>query len=289
MKRCTRIILSGMVALFLCAGIAAAQVGTDGNLAYTVSNFQADNPPANNPEPFIIRNRLDSGCCWTASADAMIMSRSGGKTSILLTNAVTGGELFDSKDFNFPWAAGPRVGIVAEDIFCCCDVEASYFGIDEWSALKSIVAPADGAEFLLFNQTQTPESLSLSPGDVVNYHYISSLHSAEINLRHPVWERVYVLMGFRNLELHEELSATINNIPALAVNVDNHLYGGQIGMNVAFYQHLPLELRGRDKGRRIRQLFRSYDAGYPRSSSGRQNHSYRLAGRNRPGGHIPSD
>ena len=152
MKRSTRIILSGMVALFLCAGMAAAQVGTDGNLAFTVSNFQADNPPASNPEPFIIRNRLDSGCCWTVSADAMIMSRSGGKTSSLLTNALTGGELFNSNGFNFPWAAGPRVGIVAEDVCCCCDVEASYFGIDEWSAEKNITVPDGGAFFLFHNQ-----------------------------------------------------------------------------------------------------------------------------------------
>jgi len=233
-----------MVALFLCAGKTAAQVGTDGNLAYTVSNFQADNPAANNPETFIIRNRLDSGCCWTVSADAVIISRSGGKTASVLTNAVTGGELFDSKDFNFPWAAGPRVGIVAEDLCCGCDVEASYFGIDEWSALKTIVVPADGAEFLLFNQTPNPVSFALLPGDVVNYHYISSLHSAEINLRHPIWERLSVLMGFRDLELHEELNATVNNIQALAVNVDNHLYGGQIGMNFAFINTCRWSLEG---------------------------------------------
>jgi hypothetical protein len=231
-----------MVALFLSAGIAAAQVGTDGNLAFTVSNFQADNPPANNPEKFIIRNRLDSGCCWTASADAMIMSRSGGKSSILLVNPTTGEELFNSNGFNFPWAAGPRVGIVAEDIFCCCDVEASYFGIDEWSALKSIVAPADGAEFLLSNDPGF--TIPVLPKQVVNYNYISRLHSVEINLRHPIWERLSVLMGFRNLELHEELNATIDKALALDVNVDNHLYGGQIGLNVAFVNTCRYSIEG---------------------------------------------
>jgi Putative beta barrel porin-7 (BBP7) len=272
MKRSTRIILAGVVALLLSAGMAAAQVATDGNLAYMVSNFQADNPTVDNSvrcthptdfqtdnltandavrctyptdsEPLIVRNRLDSGCCWTASAEAMIMSRSGGKSSIMLTNAATGEELVNSNGFNFDWAAGPRVGIVGEDIFCCWDVDASYFGIDGWTTSKDIVAPDDGAVFHLFNQTPNPITFGVGPGDVVNYHYISRLHSAEINLRHPIWERVYFLMGFRNLELHEELGSTINDAPAFDVNVDNHLYGGQIGLNAAFINRCRWSIEG---------------------------------------------
>jgi hypothetical protein len=223
------------------AGITAAQVGTDGNLAYTFSTCQADNPAANNPETFVIRNRLDSGWIWTASADAMIMSRSGGKTSSLLLNAGTGGEIFNSNGFNFPWAAGPRVSIVHEDICCCCDLEASYFGIDGWSAVKSITVPAEGANFMVYNAT----AFTLDPGDKVNYYYISRLHSVEINLRHPIWERLYVLMGFRNVELHEELHATVNDMLYLNDdNVDNHLYGGQIGMNVAFVNTCRCSIEG---------------------------------------------
>jgi hypothetical protein len=242
MKRSTRIILSGMVALFLYAGMAGAQVPADGDLAFTVSKFQVDNPPANNPESFIIRNRLDSGCCWTISADAVIMSRSGGKSSIMLLNPITGEELQNSNGFNFPWAAGPRVGIVAEDLLYGCDVEASYFGIDEWSLTKNIVAPADGANFLLLNNPAL--TLNVLPGQVVNYNYISRLHSAEINLRHPLWERLSVLMGFRDLELHEELNARIGNAPVFDVNVDNHLYGGQIGLNVAFVNTCSYSIEG---------------------------------------------
>jgi hypothetical protein len=240
MKRCTKIILAGMFAFLLSAGKNEAQVGSDGNLAYTFSSYQADNPAASNPETFIIRNRLDSGCCWTASADAMIMSRSGGKTSSLLLNAGTGGELLNAKNINFPWAAGPRVSIVGEDICCCCDVEASYFGIDGWSAVKSITVPAEKANFMVYNAT----AFVLDPGDVVNYYYISRLHSAEINLRHPIWERLSVLMGFRCVELHEELSSTVNDAVYLEDNVDNHLYGGQIGMNVAFVNSCRYSIEG---------------------------------------------
>ena len=232
MRRYMRIILASLAALFLCAGISAGQVGSDGNLAFTVSNLQADQPAANNPAEFVMRNRLDSGCCWTASAEAMIMSRSGGKSSDILVDPVSGAELVNSNGFSFPWAAGERVGIVAEDAICCCDVEASYFGMDEWSTSQSVVASDNGAELLFFNNPGL--ATFVLPGQVVNFSYISRLHSAEINLRHPVWERLSVLMGFRYLDLHEDLKSTIDGAPVLDVNVDNHLYGGQIGLNVAF-------------------------------------------------------
>ncbi|MGD0383276.1 MAG: BBP7 family outer membrane beta-barrel protein [Thermoguttaceae bacterium] len=240
MKRCTKIILAGMFVFLVSAGKSEAQVGSDGNLAYTFSSCQADNPAANNPETFVIRNRLDSGWIWTASADAMIMSRSGGKTSSLLLNAGTGGELLNEKNINFPWAAGPRVSIVREDILCGCDLEASYFGIDGWSAEKDITVPAAGADFRVYNAT----AFTLNPGDEVNYYYISRLHSMEINLRHPIWERLDVLMGFRYVELHEVFSSTVNDTVYLEDNVDNHLYGGQIGMNFAFVNTCRCSIEG---------------------------------------------
>ncbi len=250
MKRCMEIGLSSMVALFLCAGVTAGQVGSDGNLAYTVSNsnLQLDVPPANNPSDLVIRNRLDSGCPWTISADAMIMSRSGGKSSLMVVDPISGGELLHANDFNFAWAAGPRVGIVAEDVCCCCDLEASYFGIDEWSAGKNIIASDDGAEFLFFNDPG--HAVFLDSGELLDFHYISSLHSVEINLRHPIWDRLSVLMGFRYVELHEELNVREYDpieqsySSLLTDNVDNHLYGGQIGLNVAFINTCSCSIEG---------------------------------------------
>jgi hypothetical protein len=246
MKCCTKIILAGMVAFLLSAGITAAQVGTDGNLAYSLSDLQAGNSDAKNSETFVIRNRLDSGCCWTASVDALYMSRSGGQSSIILegVNGANRTELMNSNGFNFNWAAGPRVGIVGEDVLFGCDVEASYFGIDGWVAAKEIIVPAGGANFAVFGQSPTPITYALAYGTDLNFHYISRLHSAEINLRHPVWERLSLLIGFRNVELHEELDITRNNLSFVGVNTDNHLYGGQIGMNVAFVNTCRFSIEG---------------------------------------------
>ncbi len=228
MKSCPKITLVLISVFLFSAGMAAAQVRDDGDLAFTLANYQLNKPAAKDSELFVIRNRLDSGATWTASADAMIMSRSGGKSSTLL-QTTGGSELFNSKDFIFPWAVGPRVGIVGEDILFGFDVEAGYFGIDGWSATKTIL-PEEDAFFRYFNEDKIPLYL----GDVVNYYYISRLHSAEINLRYPIWERLSVLAGFRYLELHEDISGTINDLLYLEANVDNHLYGGQIGLAVAF-------------------------------------------------------
>ncbi len=242
MKRWTRIILASMVALLLSAGITAAQVGTDGNLAYSLSNLQLDNPSANNSETFVVRNRLDSGCCWTASADAMIMSRSGGKSSIIMFNPVTGEELFNSNGFNFPWAVGPRVGIVREDMVFGCDVEASFFDLE--SDLNTSVLAPDGGLLMLFGQTPLPLPFVLDPGESADFRYLSQLRSTEINLRHPLWERLSVLMGFRYLELHEDLVSSIGGRQIFDVNTDNHLYGGQIGLNVAFINTCRCSIEG---------------------------------------------
>jgi hypothetical protein len=249
MKRCNWIILAGMFACLLSAGITAAQVGPDGNLVYTLSDFQTGNRTANSPETLVIRNRLDSGCTWTASAEALYMSRSGGKSSTLIQT--TGGtDLLNSNGFEFPWAAGPRVGIVGEDVLCGCDVEASFFSIDGWTDTKNVVVPAEGANLMIFNQTPATTTIGLVLGEEANYHYISRLRSGEINLRHPMWERLSVLMGFRYVELHEELNSSVtdltdqSSLSILDANVDNHLYGGQVGLNVAFINTCRFSIEG---------------------------------------------
>jgi hypothetical protein len=240
----TNTIVTVVGGLLLTSGVTLAQVGPDGNLAFTTSASQfavADNPP-----DFIVRNRLDSGCCWTAFADALLLQRTGGKTSTLMITP-SGSELLNSNAFNFPVAVGPRLGIVGEDILFGCDVEALYFAVDGWDITKSVLVPDEGAYFNLFNE----QIGLLDPGTVVDYRYISRLHNAEINVRHPIWERLYFLMGFRYLQLHEDFAATILSPlvpdadgPFADANVDNNLYGGQIGLNVAFISTHRLSIEG---------------------------------------------
>jgi hypothetical protein len=161
---------------------------------------------------------------------------------VLINANGSGAELFNSKDFKFPWAASPRVSIVGEDILFGCDIEASFFNIDGWESGRTEVAPEAGAYFMLFNDLGS--SFFLDPGDVVNYRYTSLLRSSEINLRHSCSDMISVLAGFRYVELHEDLVSTVNDIQIADANVDNHLYGAQIGMNVAFVNLPRLSIEG---------------------------------------------
>lgn len=222
MKTDSKIILTAAFAFLLSIDITLAQ----------------ENSAANNAETFIIRNRLDSGYTWTASADALFMTRVGGKSATLIQDA--GSEaLLNSQDVYFPWVAGPRVGIVGEDVLFGCDLEASFFDLD-FLFNKGMTIPDGGGSYLVFNEP----TFALDSGDAVNYRYLSQLRSTEINLRHPLWERFSVLMGFRYIDLHEDLSSTVNDLLYVDSNVDNHLYGGQIGMNVAIVNTCRFSIEG---------------------------------------------
>jgi hypothetical protein len=238
MKNCFKNLFVVIAAYLLTAGVTLAQVGPDGNLTYTLSNTQQGNQAASKLDQLIVRNRMDTGNTWTASAEAMFMTRSGGKSATLVQDGL-GTELLNTNGINFPWSAGERVSIVGEDICCGLDFEASFFDIG-WLSNSDLITPDTDGSLMVFNLPQ----FNLVAGDAVNFRYLSQLRSAEINLRHPFLERFSVLGGFRYMELHEDLRATISDVEAFDANVDNHLYGGQIGLNAAIINTCRFSLEG---------------------------------------------
>jgi hypothetical protein len=52
------------------------------------------------------------------------------------------------------------------------------------------------------------------------------------------------LMGFRFLELHEDLASAIDGVQFADANTDNHMYGGQIGANFALIDTCRFGLEG---------------------------------------------
>lgn len=243
MKLCPRMVFAIISVSFLTAGVTAAQVGDEGNLAFTISNHQLDNPGAIDVDKLVVRNRLDSGATWTSTADVMLLDRSGGESFPMLERFGDNVELFNSQDFVFSMGVGQRVGIVGEDIIFGCDIEGSYFAVDNWSAARTIDSPPEGMQYLLFGGPQ----YYLPPGGWVSYNYISRLYNAELNLRRPIWDNLYILAGFRYLQLHEDLNSMLSNGESfmdIDFNVDNHLYGGQIGLNVAFINRPRFSIEG---------------------------------------------
>ena len=106
------------------------------------------------------------------------------------------------KEVDFDFEAGIDISAMRR-IGECHALEVRYMGIDDWN-----------------------DRLSLGP---LNAAYSSNLHSTEINLRRQYGERINVLAGFRWVELHEEAELNLDRFPILASDVDNHMYGFQLG------------------------------------------------------------
>ncbi|MGW8257005.1 MAG: hypothetical protein ACWGMZ_05935 [Thermoguttaceae bacterium] len=241
MKLCPKIVFTTLCVGLLSTSMAAAQLQVQENKnLFPLTDYHLDDYAPTNYEPILFRNRLDSCCMWTASADTLLLSRVGGKTFPLLEPVTPGaGDTFNSTDFIFQMGVGPRVSLVAEDIFFGHDIEASYYGIDTFSATKAMIAPTGG---MWLNFTDSP--IAISEGETATLNYVSRLHSAELNFRRPIWENIRVFAGFRFLQLHEELNSYTSSATLVESNVDNNLYGGQIGLAMAFINRERFSIEG---------------------------------------------
>jgi len=164
----------------------------------------------------------DNWCpLWTVQAGAVILNRSRPAISPIVAQFA----LFTGEELNFGWTAGPDVS-VARRLANGDSLELRYFGALNWDAdAASTVAP-----FLL------------------TVDYVSRLNSTELNWRRPAGDCFTWLAGFRAIQLHEVLDFA-QIVPPVSIgsqfNVDNHLYGGQIGGQVDLCPCCgPLSLRG---------------------------------------------
>ena len=134
---------------------------------------------------------------WTFGAGAVILER-GNPESL----PFGGGGAFD-----FDFEGGVEANLVRQ-LRNGNDLELRYFGI---------------------NHRAGPLTVGQDTAD-----YASKLHSTEINLHHPHNEWLTCLAGFRWVELRDEM--TIMPFGASG-NVDNQLYGFQIGAKGTLWDH----------------------------------------------------
>ena len=166
----------------------------------------------------------DCCCCplWTVRGEALFWARAGGDGVPLVSAPVA----VSSSDFTHDWEIGPRVTLIRHGILgSAWDLEAAYFGIDEWS--DSIVL-ADMDDYLT---TPVIVIAGVTPGTIT---YDSSLHSAELNARRAWSDRVTWLVGFRWIEVSEDLAAVFG-ASSHTVSTVNRLYGGQLGLDAVLW------------------------------------------------------
>ena len=154
---------------------------------------------------------------WTVSAEAIVLSRSGGVNQTLvarvpgivpfyLTATAPGTEAFNSNQFQQGVSAGPKISLIYHGD-SDYGAELSYFNIFNQSATKAI-GPDSPADWLVmkapgFWQTQD------FPYQAMAWQSTTNLYNAEATGRFDISSRVTLLAGFRWLQLNDNLQGTL--------------------------------------------------------------------------------
>lgn len=176
---------------------------------------------------------------WRVRAGAVILTRSR-PDQVILARPLGGlFQISGGEDFDFGWAGGPDVSIERRLGDGPNSIEARYFGALNWNAAYDYGATGD---------------IQIGPIDIplafdVTANYQSKLNSTEINFRHQHSDRFTWLTGFRIIEVNEQLDYNVDfivpNLNNVSWNSSNHLYGGQIGADLALWRlNAPLSING---------------------------------------------
>ena len=181
------------------------------------------------------------GCGWILSVDAVFLNREINSDYELISDQGSGAELLNVDDFDFNGGSvGPRISLIRPRtgtggiLGTCPCWEINYFGVD-WDDSITPVAPT--TPVLNLTGTSLPTS---APGNVLNAIYSSELNSLEFNLRRDVNDCLTLLMGYRWVELSEDLivdevgSGTATNF--YTVDTNNHMHGFQLGAEAEIWK-----------------------------------------------------
>jgi hypothetical protein len=165
-------------------------------------------------------------CCpnWTLRGGAVFFRRENG-TAIPI---VTGTPSYSTADLDFGYQAGPAVSLIRHGFLgSCWDLELNYFGV--FSDATATTADVDTV-----NSLPPIFVVGVVPGSTV---YESHLHSTEFNLRRRWSDWLTVLGGFRWIELSDDLNTDLGaGLATFDTDVNNHLYGAQIGFDACLWQ-----------------------------------------------------
>jgi hypothetical protein len=177
----------------------------------------------------------DCHCCcpplWTAQAGAIILSRSS-RSALLLEDTVTGDPLLDASDFSSPWAAGVEFAI-RRQLDDCRALEVRFFEVDGLNADETVTTSP------IWNFPTNPPLFGLGVA-TIDASYATRLYSTEINLRRASSDWLTWLVGFRWVELYEDLAFDADfggNAALVEFTTANRLYGGQVGADAVLWDN----------------------------------------------------
>ena len=183
------------------------------------------------PNGLVLQNSVPDAQ-WTASADALTLTRHKPDYRALVGDFPTGAVLASASDLHFNTAPGYDIDVTLHHAArTAWDLEGVFSNVDSSSAGVGPVPVGTGTPLLLFANAIAPSGTSISVADR------TLLRSAEFNARRDVGEFFSVLAGFRYLEFDDNLAVNTFGGAATAqatVTANNFLAGGQIGGDAHF-------------------------------------------------------
>jgi hypothetical protein len=167
-----------------------------------------------------------SACCCTPSAyekwtvrTGIVFLRRDSQDSQAIINGATPITV-DGLAFH-DYQAGALLTVIRHSILnSAWDLDVTYFGVNDFQ--NSASSPGVSALF-------TTPTIFIGGGLTVTTDYSSSFHSTEVNFRRNLNSRFTALTGFRWVEVGDLLSTDIGGLASHSINVNNHLYGLQVG------------------------------------------------------------
>jgi len=167
-------------------------------------------------------------CKLRVAAIAMQRTRTG-SSSIVQDDL--GNDVINSSQFDFDFASGIDVGLLCP-LTKNWDLSFRYFG------LESVTASAAGNITTVDGAIATSPPSVVAGGGPVSFTYRSRLQSGEVNLGTSIGEGSSFFVGFRTLELREQMSGRFQSLDPFVYNVNtsNNLYGFQAGAETTIWQ-----------------------------------------------------
>lgn len=208
--------------------VSAASNGSD-TIAYSADDWRSDSSTQaiSTNDSYGLGQYCSCGPLWTVNAGAIFLNRSSPSPATIVVPTAGPGQISGGEDFNLGWTSGPDFSIIRREAGGS-GVELRYFGALNWSDTVQYGVPGNFrlGSFSNFGATD------------LFARYNSRLNSTEINWLGPVSSRITWLAGFRAIGLHDVLNYHVT-FPAFSAdynwNVDNHLYGGQLGTYLALW------------------------------------------------------
>lgn len=176
---------------------------------------------------------------WTIRAGAVILKRERPTPFVIFSNQGNGATVLDAANYGFSTSGGLDISAIRQ-FNSPNALEVRYFGVNSWNANQT-------GPFAAGSRLNSDTPIFFNGFNTFASSYGSKLFSTEVNWRRQSFDYLTFLVGFRYLELNEDIRTRVTGAPGTAlynIDSDNRLYGCQIGADGRVWSNGRLSLDG---------------------------------------------